>query len=496
MLVIDMSSSNRNIEQGSKASLSINVGNHQYRDNVDPHYIGGIVGSTAGSPRVNFKGKFVDYEGSEALVGACFAKRHRDAVVWYPNNPIHSSHWSKFEIEEVYFVGGFGDRAYIGTLPVDEYLNAKTFDEDDEEYQKFLFGDEVENQFNERKDVNDESDETSDSSSLFQGLFSSFKSVLNQIAKEVDVHTSNASSAKTHKSGCKEHMRVGVLAINVHHPVKVKREQRSNPFDSELSSHGILSQHINTAEIDTFTLIKKTHHHQRLATCKQTITDVTTKNTMDYFTSVIMGLPDELNLHIYKAFLKDMMAYSDWLSILYADKITDIVVKEVLQETALVFGQDGFHCAFGRSFTSDGKEHVDVDEENVIRYRYQDCEKLEKFLKGYDLKVGLMYVKQFSIQPNEFSPFVTHFKTFSGHYDKIRIEGLTMLCLLEAQDRVTELSFELSIFNQSLESKFRNVTFAKLKRIIVHVPQNNYVKFLEHFFKAGMMKFLLLSPIT
>ncbi|GMF00534.1 unnamed protein product [Ambrosiozyma monospora] len=40
MLVIDMSSSNRNIEQGSKASLSINVGNHQYRDNVDPHYIG------------------------------------------------------------------------------------------------------------------------------------------------------------------------------------------------------------------------------------------------------------------------------------------------------------------------------------------------------------------------------------------------------------------------------------------------------------------------
>ncbi|GMG19891.1 unnamed protein product [Ambrosiozyma monospora] len=202
MLVVDMSSSNRNIEQGSKASLSINVGNHQIKDKVDPHYIGGIVGSTAGSPRVNFKGKFVDYEGSQTLVGACFAKRHRDSVVWYPNNPIHSSHWSKFEIEEVYFVGGFGDRAYIGILPVDEYLNAKTFDEDDENYQKFLFGDETEHQFNEGNDVN-ESDETSATTSLLQSLFSSLKSALNQITKEADVH---ANGRRAHRSGCKEHM--------------------------------------------------------------------------------------------------------------------------------------------------------------------------------------------------------------------------------------------------------------------------------------------------
>ncbi|OWB84169.1 transcription factor activity, RNA polymerase II transcription factor binding protein [[Candida] boidinii] len=125
MLMIDISSSNKNIENGSKASLSIKVGDHQLHDHVDPHYPGQVLSSTAGSPRVSLRGKFVPVDVSEDIsLRECFSKRHHDSVFWFPGSKVHSSHWTKFEVEEVYFVGGFGDRAYIGEIPVEEYLNA------------------------------------------------------------------------------------------------------------------------------------------------------------------------------------------------------------------------------------------------------------------------------------------------------------------------------------------------------------------------------------
>ncbi|GME95537.1 unnamed protein product [[Candida] boidinii] len=129
MLMIDISSSNKNIENGSKASLSVKVGDHQLHDHVDPHYPGQVLSSTAGSPRVSLRGKFVPVDASEDIsLRECFSKRHHDSVFWFPGSEVHSSHWTKFEVEEVYFVGGFGDRAYIGEIPVEEYLNATLLD--------------------------------------------------------------------------------------------------------------------------------------------------------------------------------------------------------------------------------------------------------------------------------------------------------------------------------------------------------------------------------
>jgi hypothetical protein len=56
--------------------------------------------------------------GGEGLA-LCFARYHPDSVIWMPGNRIHESHWVRFVVTELFWVGGFGDRAYIGWIPLD-----------------------------------------------------------------------------------------------------------------------------------------------------------------------------------------------------------------------------------------------------------------------------------------------------------------------------------------------------------------------------------------
>ncbi|QOU19637.1 hypothetical protein BRETT_003788 [Brettanomyces bruxellensis] len=126
MLMIGISSSNKNIAAGSNASLTIRVGDHQPGDRVDPHYIGKVPHSVAGSPRLNLKGQFINYKPTHSEQ-EYFVSRHHEAISWFPGNPIHDSYWVKFKVESIYFVGGFGDRAYIGEIPAEMYLTAKPF---------------------------------------------------------------------------------------------------------------------------------------------------------------------------------------------------------------------------------------------------------------------------------------------------------------------------------------------------------------------------------
>lgn len=57
------------------------------------------------------------------LIPACFLKQHPDSIVWQPGNDIHTSRYMRFVVEHVYWFGGFGDRARIGWLPIDEWRN-------------------------------------------------------------------------------------------------------------------------------------------------------------------------------------------------------------------------------------------------------------------------------------------------------------------------------------------------------------------------------------
>ncbi|KAK5115099.1 hypothetical protein LTR62_001796 [Meristemomyces frigidus] len=62
------------------------------------------------------------------LIPACFLRAHPDSMLWQPGNDIHTSQYVRFVVEHVYWFGGFGDRARIGWLPIEEWRNV-TMDE-------------------------------------------------------------------------------------------------------------------------------------------------------------------------------------------------------------------------------------------------------------------------------------------------------------------------------------------------------------------------------
>lgn len=113
ILAIDIATSFKNVAAGSNISLGLNW--------VPPT---GQVRSPASLPRFSLQGYLESLSAQDLVqhaIPACFAKYHPDALAWYPGSPIHSSHWVRFVVREVYWIGGFGDRAYIGWIPVDEW---------------------------------------------------------------------------------------------------------------------------------------------------------------------------------------------------------------------------------------------------------------------------------------------------------------------------------------------------------------------------------------
>ena len=75
-------------------------------------------------PRFSLVGYIEPIPTSEVLsynVEACFIDRHPDAKAWLPGNQIHESWWGRLVVREIYWIGGFGDRAYIGWIPEREW---------------------------------------------------------------------------------------------------------------------------------------------------------------------------------------------------------------------------------------------------------------------------------------------------------------------------------------------------------------------------------------
>lgn len=129
-LIVDIGSPFRHISEGSSFTASIRMGDHPLNDYVDPQYPGGISLSPMGSPRVNLRGelKEVSKNPEEMLkLRKCFLDRHPDSKWWLPSNLIlpHKTHWAKIIVSDIYMVGGFGDRAYIGPIDGEAYHNAK-----------------------------------------------------------------------------------------------------------------------------------------------------------------------------------------------------------------------------------------------------------------------------------------------------------------------------------------------------------------------------------
>ncbi|KAF2745794.1 hypothetical protein M011DRAFT_469056 [Sporormia fimetaria CBS 119925] len=113
ILAINIATSFRNVAAGSNITLSL-----RWHPPNKQHY------SAAAIPRFSLVGYLENIKDEDVVKGllpACFVKYHPDAAAWLPGNPIHTSHWTRLVVQEVYWIGGFGDRAYIGWIPLEEW---------------------------------------------------------------------------------------------------------------------------------------------------------------------------------------------------------------------------------------------------------------------------------------------------------------------------------------------------------------------------------------
>jgi len=79
--------------------------------------------SAANLPRFSLLGYVERIPGgdADAELARCFVKAHPDARFWLPGNRIHESHFVRLVVTQVYWIGGFGDRAFIGWIPLEEW---------------------------------------------------------------------------------------------------------------------------------------------------------------------------------------------------------------------------------------------------------------------------------------------------------------------------------------------------------------------------------------
>lgn len=89
------------------------------------HGAGSVPYSAANLPRYSLLGYLEKIEGDQALeaVSSCFVKQHPDAKYWLPGNRIHEAEFVRLVVTQVYWIGGFGDRAYIGWIDSADWKN-------------------------------------------------------------------------------------------------------------------------------------------------------------------------------------------------------------------------------------------------------------------------------------------------------------------------------------------------------------------------------------
>ncbi|KAK8071028.1 FMN-binding split barrel-related protein [Apiospora hydei] len=142
MLAINVETSFKNARAGSNISLAMqwappyppNKRIKSYYPSFLDYFLGGseeddnskekVPYSAANLPRFSVLGYIENVEPEKtADMAACFVEAHPDAKYWLPGNRIHESEFVRLVVQQVYWIGGFGDRAYIGWLPVNDWKN-------------------------------------------------------------------------------------------------------------------------------------------------------------------------------------------------------------------------------------------------------------------------------------------------------------------------------------------------------------------------------------
>ena len=132
LLAINIATPFKNYEAGSNISLSIRwwpKASNIYSSPFTDDYFHGTEIPTphtpAALPRLSLHGHLERISREDLLkkmIPALFLRAHPDSILWQPGNDIsHESEYVRLVVEYVYWFGGFGDRARIGWLPLEEW---------------------------------------------------------------------------------------------------------------------------------------------------------------------------------------------------------------------------------------------------------------------------------------------------------------------------------------------------------------------------------------
>ncbi|KAH8662172.1 pyridoxamine 5'-phosphate oxidase-domain-containing protein [Xylariales sp. PMI_506] len=133
ILAINIATSFKNVADGSNISLALQWAppyppDKRIKSTFFSRFFGRedkkepVPYSAANLPRFSIIGYLEKMdEASAGAVSSCFVDTHPDSKYWLPGNRIHSSEFVRLVVQQVYWIGGFGDRAYIGWLDVDDW---------------------------------------------------------------------------------------------------------------------------------------------------------------------------------------------------------------------------------------------------------------------------------------------------------------------------------------------------------------------------------------
>ncbi|CCK72450.1 uncharacterized protein KNAG_0K00840 [Huiozyma naganishii CBS 8797] len=121
LLLSKMSSSYKNWKHSDNDEITISV-EHEHFPRRD---------RTLERPRMILYGKLLELELDDKkelrTLNKCFKKQHRDAGTWLPgekHSVVNDTVYFEFNVTSLYFIGGFGDHAYIGNITGEDYHSA------------------------------------------------------------------------------------------------------------------------------------------------------------------------------------------------------------------------------------------------------------------------------------------------------------------------------------------------------------------------------------
>lgn len=122
LLALTVSTSTQNAFAGSNVSLAVSWWDEYVRHTDSEPW------SYANLPRLSLIGRIeeISEQDIEAHdIPGCFTRVHADSKWWLPGNKAspHTGIWMRLVVQEIYWIGGFGDRAFIGWFDPEEWRN-------------------------------------------------------------------------------------------------------------------------------------------------------------------------------------------------------------------------------------------------------------------------------------------------------------------------------------------------------------------------------------